>query len=57
MGKHYSHLNIEERTMIQLSLERGLSLTDIGKSLGRPTCTISRELKRNGWVAPGERSR
>ena len=22
MGKHYSHLNIEERTMIQLSLER-----------------------------------
>jgi len=57
MGKHYSHLNIEERTMIQLSLERGLSLTDIGKSLGRPTCTISRELKRNGWVVPGERPR
>lgn len=57
MGKPYSHLNIEERTMIQMGLEQGVSLADIGRSLGRPTCTISRELERNGWVAPGRRPR
>lgn len=55
MGKHYSHLSCEERTLIQLSLERQCSLGDIARSLGRPTSTISRELARNGWSDPSLR--
>lgn len=55
MEKRYSHLSCEERTLIQLSLERGISLNDIGKSLGRPTSTVSRELARNGWINPEKR--
>lgn len=59
MGKEYNHLSCEERTLIQLSLERGCSLNDIARSLDRPASTISRELKRNGWSAriKGSRSR
>ena len=57
MCKHYSHLNIEERTMIQLGLEQGLSLSEIGNQLGRSTSTISREINRNGWVSPMKRLR
>lgn len=49
MGKQYSHLSCEERTLIQLSLERECSMSDIARSLARPTSTIIRELKRNGW--------
>jgi IS30 family transposase len=49
MGKSYSHLNCEERTLIQLSLERNCSISEIARSLDRPTSTIIRELKRNGW--------
>lgn len=57
MCQHYSHLNIEERTMIQLGLEQGLSLSAIGNQLGRSPSTISREVNRNGWVNPRKRPR
>jgi len=57
MGKRYKHLSCEERTLIQLSLERQCSPSDIAKSLGRPTSTISRELGRNGWNNPAARAR
>jgi len=55
MGKHYNHLSYEERSLIQLSLERDCSLGDIAKSLGRSRSTISRELARNGWSNPAAR--
>ncbi len=57
MGKQYSHLSCEERTLIQLSLERECSLSDIGSNLDRPTSTIIRELKRNGWNTKRPRQR
>jgi len=57
MGKRYRHLSCEERTLVQLSLERGCSLNSIGKSLDRSTSTISRELGHNGWVIPKRRPR
>jgi len=52
MGKNYSHLSCEERTLIQLGLERKCSLSRIAKSLDRSRSTIIRELKRNGWCPP-----
>jgi IS30 family transposase len=52
MGNHYTHLNCAERTFLQLALEQGTSLRSIARSLDRPACTISRELKRNGWSNP-----
>jgi len=57
MGKKYSHLSCEERTMIQLSLERNRSMNEIARSLDRPTSTIIRELKRNGWKKKQSRQR
>ncbi len=57
MGKRYSHLSCEDRTLIQLSLERKCSMSEIGRSLERPTSTIIRELKRNGWKKKQSRQR
>jgi len=59
MGKKYSHLSCEERTLIQLSLERNCTMSEIARSLDRPTSTIIRELNRNGWKkkAFGQRGR
>jgi IS30 family transposase len=48
----YKHLNCEERTMIQLSLEQGCKLRAIARSLQRAPSSISRELRRNGWHPP-----
>ncbi|MGK2914263.1 MAG: IS30 family transposase [Porticoccaceae bacterium] len=52
MEKNYNQLSCEERTMIQLSLERGCKLRAIARSLQRAPSSISRELKRNGWSNP-----
>lgn len=43
----YSHLTIEERESLMLSRERGESIRQIAKKLGRAPSTISRELHRN----------
>ncbi|MDQ6952456.1 MAG: helix-turn-helix domain-containing protein [Mariprofundaceae bacterium] len=48
MGKYYTHLTIEERSLIQVSLELGQSPFDIAGKLNRPRSCISRELARNG---------
>ena len=45
--RHYTHLNLEERTMISLFYNKGLSLGDISKEVGRHKSTIFRELRRN----------
>jgi len=58
---NYEHLNCEERTMIQLSLEQGCTLRAIARSVQRSPSSISRELHRNGWsnpaTAPRQRGR
>jgi IS30 family transposase len=41
-------LGIEEREVIALGLARAESFAQIGRRLGRPTSTVSREVKRNG---------
>lgn len=50
MKKTYKHLGVEDRAVIQAHLEHGDSPSQIAVSLQRPVCTITRELKRNGWV-------
>ena len=55
MGKFYAHLSIEERTMIQTQLAMGVKAAAIAKGLGRCASTLSRELRRNGWVSPKAR--
>jgi IS30 family transposase len=52
MGKIYEQLSIEERTMIQTQLEMGIKPGAIAKGLNRSASTLSRELRRNGWVRP-----
>ena len=57
MGANYEQLGCEERTMIQLRLEQGCTLRAIACSAGRAPSTVSRELKRNGWINPAEQPR
>ena len=52
MGKIYEQLSIEERTMIQTQLERGIKPAEIAKGLNRSASTLSCELRRNGWTRP-----
>jgi transposase, IS30 family len=47
MGQRYNHINHDERARIALLREAGQSLRQIAAALGRPTSTVSRELKRN----------
>jgi IS30 family transposase len=53
MGKIYQQLSIEERTMIQTQLGMGFKPAAIAAGLNRSASTVSRELRRNGWVRPG----
>jgi len=55
MGKIYQQLSIEERTMIQTQLEMGIRPAAIAMGLNRSASTLSRELRRNGWVRPPAR--
>jgi transposase, IS30 family len=49
-GRIFTQLTETERIKIEALLQEGLSCTAIARSLGRPVCTISRELKRNGPI-------
>ena len=55
MGKTYRQLSLEERTMIQTQLEMGLKPAAMAMGLNRSASTLSRELRRNGWVCPPAR--
>ena len=55
MGNIYDQLSLEERTMIQTQLEMGIKPAAIANGLNRPASTLSRELKRNGWIRPKTR--
>ena len=52
MGKSYSQLSIEERTLIQTQLSIGMKPAEIADGLKRSASTLSRELRRNDWVRP-----
>lgn len=47
MGRIYTQLNEQERTIIDRLLKEGKGVSKIGKALGRNKGTISRELYRN----------
>ena len=49
MGKHYSHLDTRERTLIKRWHGQNVSLREMGRRLNRDHSTISRELRRNLW--------
>lgn len=49
-GRIFTQLKEEERIKIEVLLHHGLSLSAIARSLQRPVCTISREIKRNGPI-------
>ena len=52
MEKNYTHLSIEETTMIQTQLSMEYKPRQIARELERSTATLSRELKRNSWIHP-----
>ena len=54
--RSYSHLSEEERDQIGVLRAAGRSIGAIAKALGRPKCTVSRELFRNS-LASGRYSR
>ena len=45
--KAYVHLTYEERDRISLLRSTGLSRAAIAREIGRPACTVGRELERN----------
>lgn len=47
---NYKQLSIEERSVIQAHLTLGFKPSWIAVELGRSQSTVSRELRRNGWV-------
>ena len=55
MGKIYTQLSLQERTMIHMQLERGLTPAAIALGLNRSASTRSRELRRNAWTRPTTR--
>lgn len=57
MEASYTHLSVEERAVIQVSLAEGHSVRAIARTLARSPATISRELARNGWQNPRTRAR
>lgn len=44
---NYQHLSPEERAVIMLERQRGMSLRHIAKQLGRSPSTLDREIRRN----------
>ncbi len=52
MKTNLTHLNCEERILIQLSLEKGSTIRAIALSLDRSVSSVSRELARNRWCSP-----
>ncbi|MGB4115861.1 MAG: helix-turn-helix domain-containing protein, partial [Polaromonas sp.] len=50
MPKSYCHLSDLERAQIQAHLELGSKVRAIARTLLRSPSTISRELKRCGWL-------
>lgn len=50
MGKHYSHLALDERLKLAKWRDAKVSMKEIAVRLGRPPCTLYRELRRNRFT-------
>jgi IS30 family transposase len=46
--KKFTQLQESERTKIEVLLQQGMKVSAIAGAIGRPICTVSREIKRNG---------
>ncbi|CAG9931283.1 helix-turn-helix domain-containing protein [Candidatus Nitrotoga arctica] len=46
-GKHYQHLNAEERAMIMLMKREGSELREIGRFWKRSSSTLPKEIAQN----------
>ena len=57
MGRSYIHLAVQERALIETQLKLGMSPAAIAAGLMRAPSTVTREMRRNGWLAPAELSR
>ncbi len=57
MTKRYKHLSLGDRIKIQVDLQVGLNPAAIAAGLSRPVSCVTRELARNGWVAPVSKRR
>ncbi|MBL0318810.1 MAG: helix-turn-helix domain-containing protein [Alphaproteobacteria bacterium] len=51
--KRYNHLSYDERAKISQLKQSGLLAGQIASAIGRPVCTVYRELKRNE-APPGQ---
>ena len=49
MAKIYSHLDVQERALIETQLTLGMKPAAIAASLMRTRSSITREMHRNGW--------
>src|ERR1019366_6588212 len=54
MPRRYSHLNLQERALIETQLTLGMRPAAIAVGLMRARSTITREMYRNGWLSPPE---
>jgi IS30 family transposase len=57
MPRSYSHLNSQERALIETQLVLGMRPGAIAGGLLRARSTITREIRRNGWQSPPELTR
>ena len=53
MLKTYTHLDVQERTLIETQLTQGMSAAAIAAGLMRARSTVTREMFRNGWKLQG----
>jgi IS30 family transposase len=54
MGRSYIHLAVQERALIETQLRLGMNPAAIAAGLMRAPSTVTREIRRNGWLAPAE---
>ena len=57
MPRSYSHLNSQERALIETQLTFGVRPAAIAAGLTRAKSTVIRELRRNGWQSPTDLAR
>lgn len=56
MGTNYTQISCEDRAMIQWGLGQGWTQRAIARCVDRSPSTVSRELRRNGWRNPADKS-
>ena len=57
MPRSYSHLNSQERALIETQLTFGMRPAAIAAGLMRAKSPVIRELRRNGWQSPTDLAR